>query len=656
MTRLSLHALFSDHAVLQRGTPIPVWGSAEPGSLVTVTCAGASTAGTADHAGKFLVRLPALPAGGPHTLSASTAHDTVTISNVLIGDVFLCSGQSNMEWSLDLSAGGAEAIAVAAEDPAIRILMVPKRPSLMPRTDLDAAWRVAAPASAKGCSGVAWFAAKRLRRERPDIPIGLINCAWGGTPAEAWTSGRSLALLPEIWAGLRNIRELERLKQRDPAAAALQRDSLRRETSLRFDAWHDDLCAADGGEPAGLHRADADLSGWADFPVPGFWPNKLIGGHDGIVWFAIDFEVSAEDAGRDAVLHLGSVDNEDTTWINGEQVGRTDLMAGPFHWNLQRDYRVPGRLLRAGRNRLTVRVIDYGGRGGFGGGPQGVSFERAGALATLPAVWRFKVGAALQNQRPSWPSALNEAVDQNSPAALFNGMIAPLLPAALAGVWWYQGESNADRAAAYRRLFPAMIQDWRAWFQAGAAGDDGGALPFFWVQLTSFKAAPDSAGQASTWAALRESQTATLILPATGQAVIYDCGDAHDIHPTDKRTPGERLALLTLREEGRTVIANGPRVVGSEEIPEGLRLRWAATGGLRSRDGQPLRLFAIAGSDHRWHWADAQIDGDSVILRHSAVSQPVAARFAWADNPMAANLTDASGLPAWPTRTDDWAI
>ncbi len=649
---LSLHPLFTDHAVLQRGTAVPIWGEGAPGATVRVTCGPGTAVGSVGADGRWLVRLPPLPPGGPLALCIEASDGTrLERSDILVGDVFLCSGQSNMEWPLCESSDAKETIAGSA-DAGLRLFTVPRRTGLEPCRDVAAQWQASAPWTTPAFSAVAWHAGRALRQRHPAIPVGLISASWGGTAIESWMSHEELQHFARPFASREQVVAQEALRLSDPAAHAKALTEVRNRFAAVFQQWHAGIVAGDGGEAAGFARPDCDLGDWRDHPVPGFWPDPIIGNHEGVVWFACDVEVPAECAGRDAVLHLGSVDNEDMTWVNGHFVGGIDLRDGPDHWNLQRHHAVPGSAIRAGRNRIAVRVIDYGGRGGFGGGPDGICLDFGASRVLLPTTWRCRVGGPLVGQRPTYPPEMVIAggTSVTCPGTLFAGMIAPLVPTALAGVLWYQGESNAEAAAAYRDLFPGLIADWRRWFrpEPGAA-----PLPFVWAQLTAFKLPPLAPGQRSSWAELREAQTLALRLPATGQAVILDCGEAEDIHPRNKRVPGERLALHLRRlVHGENVPASGPVVVSVESRGRDLRLGYAATGALTTGDRQPVRGFWLAGGDHAWKSANARIDGATVVLSHPDIASPIAARYAWADNPADANLTDATGIPAGTWRSD----
>lgn len=639
---LTLHPLFSEHAVLQHGVPLPVWGQASPGATVAVELAGARAETVADGDGHWQVVMPALRAGGPYALVAASGLIREERHDLLAGDVFLASGQSNMEWALGLCDGGDAAIADAGGDPQIRLFQMPLRTTTAPLDAEAVHWRLPDAASVQGFSGVAWWAGQRLRAHT-NRPVGLIQSAWGGTPAEAWISPRTGVLLDDWrarWAGMDEI--LRQLAEPEPVRAARLATALA-SIAPDFQAWRATILAADGGEQAGLPTRG--IAAGCEVPHPGFWPAPGLAAHDGVRWLSCEIELPPGCDQGDALLRIGSVDNEDTTWWDGHLVGSTGYLDGPDHWNRQRRYRLPASALAPGRHRLVVRVLNYGGRGGFGPDPDGCGVATVAGMIPLPTRWRMQDGAPIAGRPPAYPPEVTQAVAQHLPAALFRAMIAPLAPYPLAGIWWYQGESNADRAAAYGPLLRALIQDWRGWWQVRA---DGAALPFHIVQLTSFRAPPSGPGEPSTWSAIRAAQEAATALPATTLVAIHDLGDAADIHPRAKRPVGERLADAVLRLGGQHADERGPRVAGCTVSGGSLHVRWHARGALRTRDGGPVRLVEIAGDDGPWQWAEVRLAGQELIASHPSIARPRRIRIGWADNLMGFTLTDASGLPAWP--------
>ena len=482
-----LARIFSDHAVLQQRKPVPVWGTAEPGEKVTVEFRGQKVSTVTGDDGEWRVTLKPMPAGGSFQMTVR-GNNTIVLDDVLVGEVWTCSGQSNMEWPVAVSNNAEQEIA-QANYPQIRLFMVPKAVSDRPLKDLNGgAWQPCTPETVRNFSAVGYFFARELHRTLR-VPVGMIQSAWGGTPAESWTSKPTLMANPSLRYLLENWRR------------------------------------AEANYPLALENYQKQLAEW----------------------------------------------------------------------------------------------------------------EKAAAQA--------RAEGKPEPKKPDPPQ--NPRTNPWKPSGLFNAMIAPIVPYALQGAIWYQGESNAGRAYEYRTLFPAMIQDWR---EAWAQGD----FPFLFVQLANFMAVKPEPGE-STWAELREAQTMTLALPKTGMAVAIDIGDADDIHPRNKQDVGKRLALNALAiAYGKKVVYSGPLYERMKREGNAIRLHFKhVNGGLTTPNGEPLRGFAIAGADRKFVWADARIEGNTVVASSPQVPEPVAVRYAWADNPKC-NLYNRAGLPASPFRTDDW--
>jgi sialate O-acetylesterase len=622
---LRLPKLFADGMVLQRETPVPVWGWATPGATVTVTLGGETARSAANADGGWAVTLPAMRAGGPHEMTVESNGTRVQIRDILAGDVWVASGQSNMEWPVDLANNAAAEVA-AANDPHIRHFEVANSWSEAPADDLDGgSWAAADPQNVGEFSAVGYFFARELRKSI-DVPIGLVNASWGGSNIETWLSREALGLSDSAWAEIVTL-------ERERTAAI--RDSL----VVRLGT----LPTVDGGLVEGRAVwADPELddASWADIGVPSLWESAGYPGMDGVAWYRLAFTLTPDDAKQPARLSLGSIDDDDITWLNGTEVGRTNGYA------TLREYAIPASLLRAGRNVLAVRVSDGAGGGGIYGNPARLSLELGGVRRALAGTWKFKVGEVSLGDDGQRVNKI--------PTALYNRMVHPLQRYPIKGVLWYQGESNAnsvEQAAEYRALFAKLITSWR---REWVGVDD---FPFLWVQLPNVNA-PDSAPPARTaWATQRESMTAALTLPNTGQAVTIDVGDAHELHPRNKQDVGARLALVARRVAyGQPVVASGP-TYRRHTVRDG-RV-WIEfdniSGGLTSRapDGT-VGGFAIAGSDRKLVWAHARIEGDRVVVWSDRVPIPVAVRYAWADNPSTANLYNREGLPAAPFRTDSW--
>jgi sialate O-acetylesterase len=630
-TRLTLSPLFGDHMVLQRDGRVPVWGSAGPGAVVRVTIAGCTKRTTAGADGRWRVDLESLPAGGPHVLQVS-GPDTVSFEDVMVGDVWLASGQSNMEMPVDGwgKVLDAEAEAAAADLPGIRLFQVERRVAYAPWAELPGAtWERCSPRTVRGFSGTAYFFGRALHREL-GVPIGLVHASWGGTEIESWMRPDALAGLPGLAERLAQVEA----RGREPAA------DRRAAYARALAAWQAAIPAADRGTRSAppWSAPDAADDDWPRMTLPTGWEHAGHADLDGVVWFRRAVEIPAAWAGRELTLHLGRIDDADTTFFDGVAVGHDSVYDRP------RVYRIPPDLARPGSHTIAVRVYDWIGGGGLWGDAAMMQLSAGGADAIpLAGEWKYRVSLDLADlpPRPRDPD------DPNQPGVLAHGMIAPLVPYALRGVIWYQGESNAGRAEQYRTLFPRMIDDWRRWWRAGD-------FPFLFVQLAGFMEPPAEPGD-HEWADLREAQAAALARPHTGMAVAVDVGDAHDIHPRNKQEVGRRLALAALDVAyGRGAVGAGPRYRTMRAAGSELRVRFDRTGGgLRSRASDGLRGFAIAGRDRLFRWADARIEGDEVVLSSPGVRRPVAARYAWAANPPC-DLVGGTGLPAAPFRTDRW--
>lgn len=623
---LELAGVFADHMVLQRDAPLRIWGQAEPGQRVRVQLAGRSADATADRDGRWQAALAPLKAGGPHRLQVSAGAERRQLDDVLIGDVWIAAGQSNMEWRLADANDAATTIAAAGAHPRIRHAKMPHRVSLQPLRDAPPLrWDVSGPATAGDFSAVAWHFARRVQAD-VKVPIGILNLSWGGTHVETWTSPRAAAADPDL-------ADTVRAMPADADAFVQRRRDRLLERVRRFQ----------GSEPFDIAGADPRLDdrAWATLNAPQVWEQQGLPGLDGKVWLRRHVTLTAAEAAGAATLHLGLVDDCDESFVNGQPVGKT------CGWDTPRAYALPAGLLREGDNLVAVRVSDTGGDGGFHGAPAQLRLDTAAGTRPLAGTWQARVESLQPVQEPG-PNDL--------PSLLFNGMVRPFTPLAVRGVIWYQGETNAPRAARYAQAFPRLIEDWRAqWREQGRPG----VMPFYFVQLSSYGPRPPLP-EGSAFAELREAQRQTLALPATGMAVSIDVGDADDIHPRDKRTVGERLARIALAGAyGKPLAFKGPTLRASRQLPDGaVELTFAdVAGGLATRGGGPLLGFAIAGEDRRFLPARAEIVGrDRVRVWSEAVARPAALRYAWGDSPLEANLVDGAGLPASPLRTDGWPL
>ncbi|HWQ85421.1 sialate O-acetylesterase [Brevundimonas sp.] len=615
--------VFQDHAVLQRDRPIAVWGRAAPDAQLAVTLAGTTVAARADAEGRWRAVLPALPAGGPHELSVAQDGRAQVLTDLLIGDVWLCSGQSNMEFGVR-SATNADTEIGNSADPSLRLLLVGRssRPSPTNRMGPGSVWRVSGPESVRDFSASCFFMGKQLRRSQ-NVPVGLIAASWGGSVIEDWLSEPALRRIGGYDVPLAALA----VYARSPEEGRRVWD----ETSNRW--WRDNDPGSAGSTP--WYSPAYDDADWSTAAPEGFWEGSSpeLTTFDGLVWHRTAVTLTAAQAAGGATLRLGPVDDVDTTWVNGRKIG------GGEGWDTPRTYSVPAGVLHEGRNIIAVGVLDTGGGGGLWGPAADKTLALAnGSVVSLAEPWRRRVSAPISGLRnlPRTPWVGGSGV-----TTLSNGMIAPLDGYGLAGVAWYQGESNVGDPEGYRRLLSGLIADWRTRF-----GD--GQLPFLVVQLANF-GPPASTPTDSAWAALREVQREVVEADANaGLAVAIDIGDRYDIHPTNKQEVGRRLALsaravayddapVPASPSPRTAEVAGPTVVVRfDRVGDGLVVFGAA---------RPVG-FELCGAEG-CRFVDARVQGETVVLDAAGVVEPRSVRFCWADSPVC-NLYGDAGLPAVP--------
>jgi sialate O-acetylesterase len=621
-----LSPALGSHMVLQRDRANTFWGWTAPGSEVTVSIAGRRAKAVAGPDGKWTAHLTPPPVGGPYT-GAIDGPQHVDLTDIMVGDVWLCGGQSNMEFGITNEKKGAAEVA-QSNDPGLRLFFVPRQIAYTPGETDPGEWLVCSPETVVqhgwgGFSAVGYHFGHALRREL-GIPIGLVEVNWGGTSAETWTSPEALAPLGDFAPGLALVDSLRK------AGSPLYGDYL--------DLW---LAQKDAGAKPGAEwqRPDLNDSDWTPVTLPNGFDGVGISEPGGIVYFRKSFQLPTPLPPGDAKVSLGPIYQIDQTWVNGESVGSNGW--GP----IPRNYTIPAKILKSGPNLIAIRVIGNGEKRGFQGLPEDMFVELAdGTHIALADGWKAKVAYKTTDENPG-PKTYEPF--PNFPAVLFNGMLSPEIPLAIRGAIWYQGEENAGRAYQYRTLLPAMIADWRQRFGQGD-------FPFYIVSLAAFQKHKDVPSD-DEWAELREAQAHTAqTVPHSGLAMTIDIGDANDIHPKDKKTVGERLALVALAKEyGKTEVYSGPVYQSMKREGPSIRLTFDhADGGLKST-GNKLGEFSIAGVDHKWHWADAKIDGDTVVASSPDVPEPIAVRYAWQSNPIA-TLVNGSDLPAVPFRTDDW--
>ncbi len=566
---------------------------------------------------------------GPFELIVE-GRNKVAFSDVLVGEVWLASGQSNMEWPAVKSLNGPAEVAAAA-DPELRLFQITKNAAGGPAEDVQGTWRICSPEAVRDFSAVAYYFGRELRA-RLETPIGLIHSSWGGTPVEAWTplaefQGPEHKELREQRAAALAPPDPETLEQHERALAEWERKI-------------DDVFATPVEPPKEWLDPAMPAGDWKALPVPGGTDRMLPFPNDGAYWLRRVVDLPEDATGEDATLEVGAIDDFDLAWVNGKPVGHTGRGTVNFS-TAPRNYPLSAGTLHPGPNVILIRVIDrYAGTRVEG--PVDIA-TKSGRKIPLDGEWLGRIDVEL-GRRP----VLGKIPPQAAAGTLYDGMIAPLVPCAIRGAIWYQGENNVGRAASYRRLFPNMIATWRkAWHR--------GDFPFYYVQLANFLPRKPQPGD-SAWAELREAQLLTLASPNTGMACAIDIGQADNIHPAKKQDVGRRLALIALAKDyGGDAEHSGPLYRDMKIKGAKIRLRFDhATGGLvNTKAPGPLEGFAIAGKDLKFVWAGAEIDGDAVLVSSAAVPEPVAVRYGWADNP-AVSLANGAGLPASPFRTDDF--
>jgi sialate O-acetylesterase len=620
--QLKLPKVFADNMVLQRDKPIKIWGWAKKGEAVSVSFNQQTAKAMPDSQGNWQLTLNSMTHGGPFEMIINQESEKMVLHNILIGDVWICSGQSNMEMPIEGWGGdsikNATSEIKAASFPQIRLFTVERALSYSPVKDVNGNWQECSPRSVSSFSAVAYFFGRKLNQDL-NIPIGLINTSWGGTNIQAWTSWDEMSKLDDY----RNVKINE----------ILQQQKKWKENSDRYNA----ALMNDIGMSEKWFAENTNVSSWKKVVMPQQYERFESPQADGIVWFRKDFNLTAEQVASAATVNLGAIDDSDETYINGKLIGKMN------NWSANRSYTIESGLLKKGTNNITVKVLDTGGGGGFSGQAKDMFLKIGSDQISLAGDWLYKASVLTTqfNVRNTGPNAF--------PSQLYNAMIAPLTNFQIKGAIWYQGEANTSEAYAYRNLFPGMITNWRSKWNDN--------FPFLWVQLANFMQ-PVVQPSESEWAELREAQHMTLKLPRTGESVAIDVGEANDIHPKNKQDVGKRLALAALKVAyEKDGIYSGP-VFQSMEVKENkIILNFAHQGsGLVSTGDKYgyLKGFAIAGADQHFVWAKAYIEGDKVVVFSNEVKQPMAVRYAWGDNPDDANLYNKEGLPASPFRTDTW--
>ena len=629
-SQVRLPKIIQDSMILQRDAKIKIWGWAAKDEKVNVSFNKKKYSSKADADGKWTLLLPPMKAGGPYTMDIS-ASNKISLKDILIGDVWLCSGQSNMEYQLGYDDATYAKEMEQVNYPQIRQFKVPVRPVLDgPKDDITGgSWKWANPKDIRPFSAVAYFFAKKLY-EKYHVPIGIINSSVGGTPIEAWTSEEGLKEFPAV------ISTVE--KNKDTAYI----NSLRRPGGPGGGFPRQQQSTNDKGTngPKPWYDLTYIPKGWKTITVPAFWEDQGVKDLNGVVWYRREIDVPASMIGKPARVYLGRIIDADVLYINGKQVGRTGSLY------TERRYNIPADLLKAGKNLFVVRITNNNGKGGFVPDKPYYLFS-GNDTVTLVGLWQYKVGEVYMPRTGpgGGPGGFSA---QNAPTALYNGMIAPVTNYTIKGFLWYQGESNITNAAQYAQLQPAQINDWRKKWNIGD-------LPFLLVQLPNYGDYTYTPVE-SSWALFRESQFKALSLPNTGMAVTFDMGEWNDIHPWDKHDVGHRLALVAQKVAyGENIIHSGPLFQSAKVDGNKITVSFASVGnGLTTNDGEELSEFAITGSDKKFVWAKAKIEGDKIVVWSDEVPSPLYVRYAWADSPPYPNLYNKEGLPASPFRTDNF--
>ncbi len=641
-SNVELASLFTDHMVLQRNQPVRIWGKGTPEAPVIIKIAGRTGQTVVDKDSTWAVLLNPFAAGGPYTLTVRE-ENTLTVKDVMIGDVYICGGQSNMEWPVIRTENYEEAVQSAVHNQ-IRIFTVPRKRAFSVQHDIQPArWKIAAGEQILDFSAVGYYFG-RFVHEETGIPLGLISSNWGGTCVESWMSESAMRAFPDYRKDLNAMQSIDMPLEVYEAKHNVM-------AMKKLSPYYPE---SDKGMLEQWHKTDYDDNHWQEMTIPTAWENAGLENYDGVVWFRKTFKLTEALKNKRLYLRLGFIYDFDITWINGNKIGET---LSQKKW---RSYKIPARYLNPeGENVIVIRVFDYGDRGGLDETRADkitldlVKWQLTEQSLSVAGAWKYK--PTLKQTFENIPEIDYDPVvvsPNQYPCLLYNGMIAPMTDFSIRGVIWYQGESNAhsiEDAFFYRTLFSAMIQDWRRQWHW--------EFPFLFVQLANFRK-PAETPVEGKWPYLRESQTEALKLPKTGMAVIIDIGEAEDIHPRNKKDVGRRLGLSAMHYVyDKVLVHSGPIYHTHEKNENGILVKFKHTGsGLVSYDRYGyLNGFAIAGPDSQFVWSKAEIVSDhEVWVYQKGIQNPVAVRYGWADNPSDLCLYNKEGLPASPFRTDHW--
>lgn len=625
IAQVRLAQIFTDNMVLQAHKPIKIWGSASSKERVKVILNDNSKNVTADKKGNWEVTFPAMDYSKNAVLKVIGKNNTINLSNVLIGEVWLCSGQSNMAMTVS-GVNNFKNEEGNANYPLIRSFNVKPNYSVNTGVDVEGEWEVCSPQTVSTFSAVAYFFARKIYQET-GVPIGIINSSWGGTDIETWISSDAFRTLPEIFKTRYNTAETVGI-----------------ESVLKKNEENKNALTKAVSNDIGIDEKWYDFSfnptAWHEMLQPQEWATTELAAFDGVAWFKKEVNLLENEAGKTGILSLGKVDDNETTWINGVKIGETDGAGN------DRVYEIPSGILKKGKNIVTVRIVDAMRAGGFTSAKEDLFLKIGESKYSLAGNWSYKTTVDIKDLH------YEDNVPNLYYGLLYNGMIDPIKDFEIKGVIWYQGENNAGQAYNYRTLFPCLINDWRSKW--------GYDFPFYWVQLASYLAKSEEPPTYDSWAELREAQTLTLSVNYTGQAITTDIGDANDIHPKNKQDVGYRLALIALNKDyNKTdVVYSGPTYKSmSKENGRIVIEFYNVASGLKTKSKYGyVEGFSIAGDDQKFVWANAKIDGNNRIIVYSdKVKNPVAVRYCWAINPDV-NLYNDAELPAAPFRTDTWKL
>ena len=623
--QVRLPKLVSDSMILQRDAKVNIWGWAKPAERVRIKFEGKSYHTVTGTDGKWLIVLNSMKTGGPYNMDI-TGSNKITIKDILIGDVWFCSGQSNMVIPMERVKEKYPEEIANANYPAIRNFFIPTLADVTKvHDDLPPGkWIPATPKNVLPFGAASYFFALKIY-QKYHVPIGLINSSVGGTPIEAWISEDGLKQFPQYKTLITKFKDTSYINSVTKPARSSINASKPKQTDKGLSGpipWYDTTYIP---------------KGWHNFWLPGYWADQGVKGLNGVVWFRKEIEVPASMTGKPAKLFMGRIVDADYVYVNGVLSGSISYQYPP------RRYELPAGLLKPGKNIIVVKIVNTAGKGGFVP-DKPYYIIAAGQKIDLRGDWQYNVGEVFTPVNSSSGGMFSM---QNEPTSLYNTMVAPAINYTIKGLMWYQGEANSGRPKEYEQLLTALIKDWRnKWGQ--------GDIPFLYAQLPNFMEVQYSPSE-SNWAELRESQLKVLSVPSTAMAVTIDAGEWNDIHPLDKKDVGDRLALAAeyLAYDDKTVVYSGPIYQSYKIEGNKIALTFNNTGsGLTVKGGGDLYYFAIAGADKKYVWAKAEIEGNKVIVWSDEIAQPLYVRYAWADNPEGANLYNIEGLPASPFETE----